>query len=1802
MLKTRFTDVRAMFVLMTGVAWLCLADVALAYESSFAQVNVAGSFNGWDANTQNMSLVDDYVWQGDFAIGATEFEFKFTTPNFQDNWGLNTQPHQTLPLAGAALAGQGNMRITKPATLNTIRFIFNDQTRRFSVFALNALETNLLYNGSFEMPGTETTRARYWESGNPNVHGAAVGSVQRGGWDPPTPPPNGEWFGAILGTWSEDGDVGSWWQEASVQPGATYEASGHFFAEGAPNTWTSVVQELRLEFYDFNGEPVGDVEAVSLMDVGAAWQTQAVSAKAPAGAAWGRVVIYSAGNGPSGTFLLDEVQLKAIGTSREQDFDEWFGADVDGAYLFGGWTMEDGLSTGAPLSRSGLAASLSNPDVVAEGGYVKSPRLENGIGLIRFYYRHGFEGDPDVGADEPVSMRVQTSELGDFWTTVATLDNIYTTDYVLFEVPVVDYFSRYVRIQHSGGSTNRLLIDDWEIARPETLEVSRLMNFDTWPAAGESYACHPAFQGWVLCTGKVSTAFARDGYSAHLPGADGDPNYLESPEFDNGYGAISFNYRRGTNGINTVGLSLEVSSNGTEWVVLETIEGIFETSWQTYSRFFYETVPHAIRIRNIEESVEAGGSSVLLDEPFNGGSQAPSGWTFSQIGQYTTTASSGEDPPSIAFNKNGSFVITPAFANATNVQFMIKGQSISATSQFVVQGLIGASWQTLTSYTGISNGKVTRSLNLATNVTALRFQYNKASGNLAFDDLIITGETPAGVQPPQVLMLDDVLIGNPAEYRRQNFDSWPRKGSYAGDSEHQYWTITGDHIVDPNNAFEGNVARLRRPSAGPNPIIMSHYFGGGVGAIDFQYRAWPNDAGVGFVVQVSSNGTTWATVETVTGVPNTQYTAFSADVNNSDLHYVRIMQNAGNNNTRLLVDDILISRPLPPANLLLSGGHLPERPFSDDEVTLFAQAIPINGAQVLQVQAFYRVGDSGPYSTNQMNLVGGLWQTETPIPMQPSGTLVQYYIEASFSGPGGQSGTVFYPEAGVTAPADYQIPRNRPGSVWINEIDYVNWSTDWFEFENGEFVELAGVAGADLSDWQIIIENASTLPLEEIGHYTIVSNTVLLDVENGYGFFVLAGDALAPVPPDPQMTMTNFLSDISIGGVRLLNELGQLESMLSFGGRAPIYEQIDAVDLDDDADWFEPFTNSVGLVGVGTEASHFDWGESHPPTPGAVNPGQTFGEPAALVFAPESLLFEYIAGSLPPVPQDLVISNAGASALSYTLTPDVSWISVDPVSGSDINPEQFVTHSVSVNTSNRIGNYSGIISVSGAFPDSPIEVPVSLTEVQIDNALLRYAFDQGSGGSALNSGTVGPSGNLAFSGNAGWTLNAGGVSSAGGDYGVQFNDDTAYLNSAAAISELNQLDQLTIAGWMRTDLGQEDRLLVGNRASGQGFELLIASNSTRLAFVSANGASPQPVYSDAGVFGDNEWTFFALTYDATAAGTDAVQFFMGSLSNDVALLSAHGVADLAGTGMSSAPVSVGGNGVEAFVGLLDDVRVYDSKLDPMTLQGIRNISVKRRENAGDTVPPTISEQPSSQLVNIDQPVSFNVTASGDPLPVYQWRFNGEDIPGANNSSYFIANAQPAQMGQYDVVVQNIYGSVVSRTVSLWVNHPPAFMSAPTTRHVYIGDDASLSIGLNGYPPPRNYWYRDGDFIGSSTSTNWPIPSAVLADAGDYYVVASNFMGMATSGTGFVRVLDDQNNIPFPADDAFRPTPGGNGVVIRWNSAEGRVFDLYWATDLTDGLAGFNPIATGITSTPPLNVHTQLVDEAKGYYFIDIREP
>jgi hypothetical protein len=118
----------------------------------------------------------------------------------------------------------------------------------------------------------------------------------------------------------------------------------------------------------------------------------------------------------------------------------------------------------------------------------------------------------------------------------------------------------------------------------------------------------------------------------------------------------------------------------------------------------------------------------------------------------------------------------------------------------------------------------------------------------------------------------------------------------------------------------------------------------------------------------------------------------------------------------------------------------------------------------------------------------------------------------------------------------------------------------------------------------------------------------------------------------------------------------------------------------------------------------------------------------------------------------------------------------------------------------------------------------------------------------------------------------------------------------------------------------------------------------------------------------------------------------------------------------------------------------------------------------ETTPPTITTSPSSQTNIVGNNVTFSVTASGDVVFAYQWRFNGANISGATSSSYTLTSVTTNSAGNYQVVVTNDFGAVTSVVAALTVLVPPTITAQPVDLTLLAGGSGSFVVAAFGESP------------------------------------------------------------------------------------------------------------------------------------------
>lgn len=182
-------------------------------------------------------------------------------------------------------------------------------------------------------------------------------------------------------------------------------------------------------------------------------------------------------------------------------------------------------------------------------------------------------------------------------------------------------------------------------------------------------------------------------------------------------------------------------------------------------------------------------------------------------------------------------------------------------------------------------------------------------------------------------------------------------------------------------------------------------------------------------------------------------------------------------------------------------------------------------------------------------------------------------------------------------------------NVWINEFHYDNSSTD-----AGEFIEIAGPAGTDLTGYAIVLYNGNggtpyntraltgVIPDQENGFGTLAFVYPVDGIQNGGVTTTSEPDAIALVRPDGTI-------EISGGVVQFLSYEGIVTA--TAGPAAGLTStNIGVAEPGND-----PSALSLQLTGAGDDYNDLSWAGPAEDSPGTINVGQTLssGIPAITI-------------------------------------------------------------------------------------------------------------------------------------------------------------------------------------------------------------------------------------------------------------------------------------------------------------------------------------------------------------------------------------------------------------------------------------------------------------------------------------------------------------------------------------------------------------------------------------------------------------
>jgi hypothetical protein len=304
---------------------------------------------------------------------------------------------------------------------------------------------------------------------------------------------------------------------------------------------------------------------------------------------------------------------------------------------------------------------------------------------------------------------------------------------------------------------------------------------------------------------------------------------------------------------------------------------------------------------------------------------------------------------------------------------------------------------------------------------------------------------------------------------------------------------------------------------------------------------------------------------------------------------------------------------------------------------------------------------------------------------------------------------------------------------------------------------------------------------------------------------------------------------------------------------------------------------------------------------------------------------------------------------------------------------------------------------------------------------------------------------------------------------------------------------------------------------------------------------PSVRISSGGVIAPGVWYHVAWSYDQSA-----MKLYVNGIQVAANVVGPRIIA----VSSSSLRISGDDNNHVYFDGLIDEASVYNRALSADEIAAIYSAG-----SAGKCLacPPVISAPPTNQIVVAGSNAVFSVLAGGTPALGYQWRFNGTNALSATTPTLTIANAQLNNVGGYQVVVTNAYGSATSAVATLTMGWPPQIILQPTNQAVFVSSNATFAATATGTAPLAYQWWFNGTNALTSTSATLTLTNVQLMNAGGYHVVVTNNYGRATS-------LVARLSVALPP--LFQSVSVRNGTLtMTWNGATGFTYLLQYKTNL-----------------------------------------
>ncbi len=215
-----------------------------------------------------------------------------------------------------------------------------------------------------------------------------------------------------------------------------------------------------------------------------------------------------------------------------------------------------------------------------------------------------------------------------------------------------------------------------------------------------------------------------------------------------------------------------------------------------------------------------------------------------------------------------------------------------------------------------------------------------------------------------------------------------------------------------------------------------------------------------------------------------------------------------------------------------------------------------------------------------------------------------------------------------------------------------------------------------------------------------------------------------------------------------------------------------------------------------------------------------------------------------------------------------------------------------------------------------------------------------------------------------------------------------------------------------------------------------------------------------------------------------------------------------------------------------------------------------------------------------------VAAIGDATR-YQWRVNGNAVPGATNTTLVLTNIQFTDAGFYSLVGYNSAGAIVTSNATLTVFSPVTILIQPSSQIVAQNATVNLSLLAIGVGTLRYQWRFNGVDIPDATNVNYSFTGANPTKNGNYSVLVQDDLSSLLSSNALITAPliffsvqpTNQNVIPGTNVTLVANASGYGPVYYQWRfngtNIAGATSNTYSFTgaNLTNHHGNFSVMAT-----------------------------